>query len=132
MSDFALLHPHEVIERWPALRDLLSKAVEQSNGELSVDDIRTLVLGGKMFIFASEGFALTCEFIVYPKRTVMIVGFGAGTVPERDNVAMRLKDFARRGGAVAIQTYCKNPAMTRYYRRWFNLEPTYTLLETPV
>ena len=132
MSDFALLHPHEVISQWDTLRELLAPAVAQSNGELSVDDIRRLVLGGKMFIFASDKFAVTCEFVVYPKRTVMLVGFGAGVVPERTSVATTLRDFACRAGAVAIQTYCKNPAMTRYYRRWFDLEPTYTLLETPV
>jgi hypothetical protein len=60
----------------------------------------------------------------------MVVGFGAGCVRHHSHIAETLRDFAKRGGAAAIQTYCKNPAMVRYYRRWFKLEPVYTVLET--
>lgn len=129
MNTFRLLRPEEVVSRWETLGKLLQPAIDRSNGELAVDDVRNLVLMGRMFIFATDKFAVTTEFMVYPKRTVMLVGFGAGKVPDRDNVAAVLIDFAKRGGAEAIQTYCKDPAMERYYRRWFQLTPTYTLLE---
>lgn len=121
--------PHEVIQQWDRLRVLLMPAVDAGTGELLVDDIRELVISGRMFIFASDGFALACEFINYPRKTVLNVSFGGGRVGAREAVGDVLCDFALRGGASSIQTYCKNPAMTRYYRRWFGLDPIYTVLE---
>lgn len=132
MSEFKLLMPHEVLSRWEGLSSLLRAAVEQGNGECDVEDIPKLVCSGRMFVFASDQFALTAEFVHYPQKTSMVVGFGAGQVPERDDVAGVLTDFAKRGGATSISTYCKNPAMTRYYRRWFGLTPVYTVLEKPL
>jgi len=129
MNEFKLLTPHEVLARWSSLRTLLANALATAKGELEVDDIRQLVLSGRMFIFADKNFAVTCEFMFYPKKTAMLVGFGAGKVPDRLRVEALLTEFAHRGGATSIQTYCSNPAMIRYYRRWFQMEPTYTLLE---
>ena len=79
-----LLHPDEVLRRWDELRYLLAFAVEQGRGELAVDDIRKLVLNGRMFVlggFDDEGalcLAVTAEVVVYPRKTVLLVGFGAG------------------------------------------------------
>jgi hypothetical protein len=129
MSEFRLLMPHEVIDRWESLRGFLAPAVEYAGGELAVDDIRSMVLAGRMFVFADDAFAVTCQFEQYPRSTAMFVGFGGGKVPERGDVAEKLTAFAHKGGAASVRTYCKNPAMTRYYRRWFGLTPTYTVLE---
>ena len=132
MSTFKLLMPHDVIEQWPQLRNLLAPAVEYAGDELDVDDIRSMVLAGQMFVFADDAFAVTCQFEQYPRSTSMFVGFGGGKVPDRGDVAEKLIAFAHKGGASSIRTYCKNPAMTRYYRRWFGLQPTYTVLEKPL
>ena len=129
MNTFRLLRPEELLDQWENLNRLLLPALDRSNGELLPDDIRDLVLSGRMFVFTDGEFAVTTEFVFYPRRTVMVAGFGAGKVPDRAVVESVLTEFARRGGAVAIQTYCKDPAMLRYYRRWFHLTPTYTLLE---
>lgn len=126
---FRLISRSELPAQWPRLRALLQPAVEQGNGELDVDDILDLSLQGRMFVFASDAFAVTGEVVHYPQRTVFLVGFGAGKVPERRHVADVLTDSAHWLGASAIQTHCKNPAMTRYYRRWFHLDPLYTVLE---
>lgn len=132
---FRLLRPDEVLTHWEVLRDLLDKAVHEGRGEVDVDDLRDLVLGGRMFIFAaledgSPVFALTAEFMLYPRKNVLLVGFGAGVVnsllPE---VWSALSAFAARGGATTIQTYVKNPAMVRYHRRFFDAAPAYTVLE---
>ena len=130
MDTFRLLMPHEVISRWDHLVEMLRHAIDQGRGECNVDDVRKLVLSGRMFIFADDNLAVTVEFTTYPQKTVMVVGFGAGCVRHHQRIAETLRDFATRGGADAIQTYCKNPAMVRYYRRWFQLEPVYTVLET--
>lgn len=121
--------PHEVVERWPQLREFLASAVEYAGKELEVDDIRSMVLAGQMFVFADDAFAVTTRFMIYPRATTMLIGFGGGKVPDRGDVAEKLIAFAKKGGATRIETFCKNPAMTRYYRRWFGLTPTYTVLD---
>ena len=132
MNEFRLLRPEEVIERWPSLSLLLDAAVQQGNGESMVDDLLKLVLGGKMFIFADDVFALTCEFVTYPRKTVLVAGFGSGKVRDLKSHIAILENFARRGGATSIQTYCRNPAMVRYYKRFLDLDPLYAVLEKPL
>lgn len=132
MSVFRLIPRVELPSRWERLRDLLLPAVAMGNGELEADDILERAMEGRMFVFADDEFAVTVEFINYPSKTVMVAGFGAGKVPDRAHVAETLIAAARNVGATSIQTYCKNPAMVRYFRRWFGLTPLYTVLERPL
>ena len=130
MITIRLVPRHELPAHWPRLRELLAPAVAFGDGEMEVDDILELALQGRMFIFANDDFAVTTEFVHYPRKTVMVVGYGAGKVPAYRNVSKVLIDAAEHMGASAIRTYCRNPAMQRYYRRWFDgVEPTYTVLE---
>lgn len=140
MTQILLFRPEEVIHRWEALRPLLDSAVTNGCGELEVDDIRSLVLSGRMFVFAlledSEIIlALTVEFVVYPKKTVMLVGFGAGRGGVRHFKAIiwpALTEFARKAGASSVQTYCQNPAMARYHERLIGAQRKYFVMETPL
>lgn len=134
--EFRLLRPEEVVVHWDEIAPLLAKAVAYGSGELEVGDIRKLVLGGRMFIFG--GFdkdkriktAITAEFNTYPRKTVMVIGFGAGLVGEHANEIYHIvSEFARQGGADSIQTFCKNPAMVRLHQRNFAPEVAYTVLE---
>lgn len=134
--EFRLLRPEEVVVHWEEIAPLLEKAVSYGNGELTVDDIRKLVLGGRMFIFAGFNaerrinLAVTTEFNVYPRKMVMVIGFGAGTLGEHANdVFMKLADFAKQGGATALQTFCKNPAMVRLHQKYYDPDVAYTVLE---
>lgn len=131
-----LLHPDEVLRRWEDLRRLLALAVEQGRGELAVDDIRKLVLNGRMFLlggFDDAGtlcLAVTAEVVVYPRKTVLLVGFGSGKTHDAHTGCMlAVRDLARRAGADCIQTYCQNPAMVRYHQRFFGAQPAYTVME---
>lgn len=134
--EFRLLRPEEVVVHWEEIAPLLDKAVAYGSGELEVNDIRKLVLGGRMFIFG--GFtehkkltiAATAEFNIYPRKTVLVIGFGAGEIGEHANsMFLTVADFARQGGATSIQTFCKNPAMVRLHQRYYAPEVAYTVLE---
>lgn len=132
-----LLPPHEVIARWPLLRDILAPAVSEGHGELEVDDILKLATGGRMFVFAlldDEGAQLagiTVEFVDYPRHRAMVIGFGAGAGVARHagHVAQVLREFAARAGAARLITYCKNPAMARFHERFFGGKRAYTVME---
>jgi hypothetical protein len=126
---FRLLRPEEVVTHWPLLREWLVLAVDKGRGEMEVDDIRKLVLGGKMFVFSDlERFALTAEFIFYPKRTVLLVGF-AGGFPERETAMATLVDFAKSGGAQSMQAFCRDEAMCRYAAWYLGAARAYTVME---
>ena len=134
--EFRLLRPEEVVVHWEEIVPLLDKAVSYGNGELEVDDIRKLVLGGRMFVFAGFNaekrinLAVTAEFNIYPRKMVLIVGFGAGVIGEHANeIFMTVADFAKQGGANAIQTFCKNPAMVRLHQKYYDPDVAYTVLE---
>ena len=130
MNVIRLLRPEEVLADWPRLSEMLSHAIKRGHGEVEANDIRKMVLAGLMFVFASDSFALTCEFVNYPRKTVMVVGFGAGKVGDHRQVTETLDNFAKTGGASSIRTYCSNPAMVRYYQHFFtDVSPIYTVLE---
>ena len=116
--------------RWDQLAILLQPAVDLGRGEVEVDDIRSLVLAGRMFVLATEVYAVTAEFVIYPRKTVMVVGFGAGEIHDPEEVQRVLEAFARNGGASAIQMYCRKGSMERYFARFFEgVAPAYTVLE---
>lgn len=128
-NQFQLI-PRATIESvWPALRKLFAPAVAMGDGEVLVDDILERVLDNRMFVFADDAFAVAVEFIYYPRKTVMVIGFGAGRIRDKKLVAETLRRSATALGAHSVRTYCKNPAMIRYFRRWFGLTPLYTVLE---
>ena len=134
--EFRLLRPEEVVVHWEEIAPLLEMAIAYGTGELEVDDIRRLVLGGRMFIFAGFNqekhikLAVTTEFNTYPRKTVLVLGFGAGQIGEFANeIFLKVADFARQGGATAIQTFCKNPAMVRLHQRYYAPDVAYTVLE---
>lgn len=130
MNSLRLLRPEEVLYRWDELAPLLQRAVDQGRGELEVEDIRALVLAGRMFLLATDAYVVTCEFAIYPQKTVMVVGFGSGDIHDHEEVQKVLEEFARSGGASSIQMYCRKPSMRRYFERFFEgVAPAYTVLE---
>lgn len=139
MADFRLFRIDEVLARWGMIEPLLAPAVAEGNGEIELGDIRRLVIGGRMFLFCLEEeagatFALTCELVVYPRKTVLLCGYGggAGASVHRELIIERLREFAVRAGATAIQCYCKSPAAARLNAILFGAKPLYTLMECSV
>ena len=132
MNSFRLLRPEEVLYQWDELAAVLAPAVLSCAGELVVDDLRDAILGGRMFAFYDGSFALVCHFEIHPRKVALAIDYGAGVVTARSDIAEVLTAFGKSGGADTVRTYCRNPAMTRYYRRWFGLKPIYTVLEKPL
>lgn len=133
MSNFRLVPRTELPARWDGLRPLLQQAVDKGRGELEVDDIYTQTMRGVMCVFATDddSFAITAEVMNYPRKRVFLLGFGAGTTPGVDVLHGVLAAAAKGIGAQAVQTYCSNPAMVRYYTR-HKFEPVYTVLEREI
>jgi len=123
-------YPEDIVDNWGVLAKLLVPAVEKSYGELVVDDLKTLALGGRMFIFSDlERLVVTGEFLFYPKKTVFLVGFGAGVAAFRKEAHAYVSNFARRGGASCLRAYCREPNMVRYCEMYFDATRAYTVME---
>lgn len=136
MTTFNLLRPEEVIENWPTLSQLLEPAVAQCNGEMEVDDVLNAILNGRTFLFAliedeTITFAITADFKVYPRKTVMFVGFAGGKhgAQYAEEIWATLARFGAKAGAVSMQAFCENPAMVRYHQRFTGAQRKYFVVE---
>lgn len=137
--EFRLLRPEEVIDRWGELAPLLDKAIAYCGGEIEVEDIRKSILGGREFLFAGfdeQGnidIAATVEFQLFPKKTVLLLGYCGGKIGRMsEEYFEKIVDFAKRGGATALRTFCSNPAMVRLHQRYFSPKVAYTVLEKQI
>jgi hypothetical protein len=101
-----------------------------SYGEFTLEDIKARALQGRTAIFKDDDFVLTAEFSDYPQYRVMIICFGAGKFRHKKESVEILRQFALGNGAKKVITYCKNPAMLRYYQRHFGFQKAYDVLET--
>lgn len=136
--EFRLITPHELLDNWPTVSQLLQPAVAQANGEVALDDVRGLVLAGKMFICVGmdDGkfvFATTLEFVHYPRKTILLVGFGAGGLGDNHDACWDfVTQVAHKGGATAVQAYVKHPRVAAHLTEKFGVQPLYTVLERTV
>lgn len=125
-----LLNKEEIYNNWSTISSLLQSAVDMSSGEFTIDDIKDRALSGRTAVFFDGEFCLTAEFSDYPQYRVMIVCFGAGKFRNKKEAVEILHHFASINGAKKVITYCKNPAMLRYYQRHFGFQKAYDVLET--
>lgn len=133
--DIRLLSPADVVGHWAALRPLLTPAVAQGRGEVEPDDLLRLCAEDVMcLLVVADGndfkAAITLETLRYPRKTVLLVGFGGGNLAGlHARCTSILQEAARRIGADSIQTYVRSPAMVRYHQKHFGAEPIYTVME---
>lgn len=127
-----LLDKEDITKHWSLISSILQPAIESSSGEFTIDDIYQRTIAGRTAVFFDEQnkFALTAEFSDYPQYRVMIVCFGAGKFKDKEEAVQLLHDFAVINKARKVITYCKNPAMLRYYQRHFGFKKAYDVLET--
>lgn len=127
---FILLNKEYINTNWDTISVLLKPAVDMSHGEFTLEDIKARALSGRTAIFKDDDFVLTAEFSDYPQYRVMIICFGAGKFRHKKEAVEVLRRFALINGAKKVITYCKNPAMLRYYQRHFGFQKAYDVLET--
>lgn len=125
-----LLTIKEINDNWCSISKLLQPAVDMSYGEFTIDDIKQRALKGQTAVFSDDEFCITAEFTDYPQYRVMILCFGAGKFRHKKEAVELLRQFALANNAKRVITYCKNPAMLRYYQRHFGFQKAYDVLET--
>lgn len=114
---------------WPKVEGLLSDAIKKANGEVTIEQLRLLVLRGDSHLVVwhendevvSAG---TVEFINYPNYRVAYCSFLSGKYTEESFEA--LKAWCRDLGATKIQCW-GDDAVARLYAR-YGMEKKYNLL----
>ncbi len=135
---FKLLTPPQVKARWVELSKLLNKAVIHGRGELTVDDVLELVLIGRMFVAVTEVnneiiLAIAAEIMYYPRKRVLNLAFGAGTVsPMYNEIYEAIAKMAVILEADAIQCYCRKSVAKLLMKAYDGVEEAYIVLEKKV
>lgn len=136
-----ILSPDETKHDWYQIAPLLRMAVDKNDGELELEDILPLVIGGRMFIGVIREkpedpviYALAGEVITYPRKKVLNVAFVGGRplVQSRaKHLYTALEGIARMLNCSTIQGQC-GPGAARFFSTMFGMVPTYTVLRREV
>jgi hypothetical protein len=119
-----VLTPSFVAKHWPTIRELLAPAMEFSNGEMEVDDIRTMVFADQAFLMGvlvagKPLWVAACECLRYPRRTVLhVLAVGGQNLHEAlTELWADIAFIAHTLGATAVRGAVR-PSMERYSRRY--------------
>jgi len=124
--------PERLDEVWPQAAPLLNKALETSDGELDLSQLRLLVATGaaRLVLGIRDGVvvgAAAVEFVQYPNyRVASVIAIGGVSLLAGRDVFQQLRVWAKTQGASKLQGYCSE-AVARLWRR-FGMEQTYIVV----
>lgn len=122
---FDIFHvpPERLDEVWPEAAVVLGKAVNCSEGEFDLGQLRMLVTQGLGTLLVAERGgklvgAAVVEFVQYPNYRVanVIALAGQGLSADKES-AKRLAAWAKSRGATKLQAFC-SPSRTRLFSRF--------------
>lgn len=117
------------------LRPLLSKALEASADEWTVEDAMSGILCGDYLLFGVyeknnlTGIAFG-HFVHYPRKTVFRICALAGKFTLAGEALKQLEILAKAGGATELEACCRD-SMVRYAKR-YGFAPRYTVIRKPL
>jgi hypothetical protein len=128
--DALLLSTKEHFDKyWPAARPLIEKCIKRSmHGEITIDDVQTLALQGKVYVFVAKcdktmvpsvRLALVLEIMDYPRLPALnILALGGSDLhPLYEKFWKKLCGWAYMSGVRAIEGLV-SPAMERVVSRY--------------
>lgn len=134
MSLSGILQPRQVLERWADIAPLLQRAVDNSRGEVTVDDVLAAVQAGQAFVavlMTDDGtivFAASCEVIIYPRVRALHVTLLAGRDIRRYGEHFQVIEAAARDlDCSRIQALCL-PGAARLFERLAGFSPLYQMI----
>jgi len=108
---------------WPEASKLLERAVNCSDGELDINQLRMLVTQGLGTLLVAERGgrligAAVIEFIQYPNyRVANVIAVGGRGLYFDGAATDRLAAWAKSRGATKLQAFC-SPSRTRLFSRF--------------
>lgn len=116
--------PDALDHTWKQVVHLVEKGMLTSDGELTIEQIRLLIVQGRMLLLISKDIreqkikaALVTELITFPNyRCMNIVSLAGDSLGLDDEDIKQLKQICRRYGATKLQGWT-HPAMTRFLQK---------------
>jgi hypothetical protein len=117
---------------WPQVAGFIESALDYSNGDYTVDQVRTLVTTGQwtLAIVTNEGRiegALTISFFNRPNDRVAFVTAIGGKLISTPDTFNDLKAIAASFGATTIEGAARK-SIARLWRKLYNFEEKYTVV----
>lgn len=119
---------------WPQASALLERAIPHGKGEFEIDDIRSGIEAGEMFLAGVivDGvveFVVSCVLIQTPRKSILYIQYGAGRGGARARDA--LVRAAKTLNADWIETRCRDAVAALYRRVGFDTAYRVCILEIP-
>lgn len=126
-------HVHQF---WHLAELFLQKAIDQSNGEFSIKQLRQFVAQGQadlLMIMDTNNkpyCAFTVQWINYPNDRVAYITYLGGRTDKRS--WQQFVTWVKNNGGTIIQGSTNKPSIVRLWRMMFGMKPKYTLMETRI
>jgi hypothetical protein len=119
---------------WPPLAGYLAAGLEHAQGELTLDQLRLLVVQGHADLLSfwrgrQPVGATAIEYLRYPQYTVaQVISFGGQGLFSDEAGMAQVRHWCKHRGASQMQALCR-PAITRFARR-LGFAPAYDLIRS--
>lgn len=135
MRTLHYLSKEHLDEYWDQIKDYLASGLFYSEGELSVDQLRLLIVQGAahviVFLDVEDNNvvgAFSFEIKQYPnKRSANIISIGGDNLFVDKNDLIHLREELRKGGIKTIEGWCK-PAQVRWAKQALGAETPYQMI----
>jgi hypothetical protein len=119
---------------WPVIVDGMGRALETSNGECTIDDIKAgLTNGTTRLLFLSRNdsyFGMVVQILAFPRFKIarVMLGFGKGICLEKSEWKVAEK-WAKEQGCKYLEAWVATESRARMFRR-FGFKKTYQIIRS--
>lgn len=125
--------PESIDFAWPEVRTLLASALAHCDGEITVDQLRVLIVRGEAHLFVAHRNdqlvgACAVELVRYPNFTAAnVIAIGGRRLMADARMFSELRAELRRLGASKVQGWCPD-SVARLWRERLGMRAAYTLM----
>lgn len=133
MDTLYVVPPQQIHNYWHLAKPLLEKAIQTSNGEYTIDQLKVVITQGTttLLVVLDENqvckCALTIEWINYPNSRVCYISYIGGQT--RKDTWQQFVNWVKANGGTAVQGSTSLDGIVRLWRIKYGFEPKYTLME---
>lgn len=126
--------PEHIDQAWRDGASGLSRAIERAQGEVTADQLKFQLARGELTLLMISGDVpswYVVQFVQKPNMRVMFVHAMTASGATTDEAMALIDDYARAGGASAIDCACYGAA-ARIFERRFGFNEIYRIARRPL
>ena len=132
-----IVNPSYVCQIWPKVETMLSKAMDVSQNEFNIHQLKLYLTEGRNTLIVAENDtgtiigACAVQFEKHPNANICFITAIGGRMIARMDLFEMLCDWARSQGCTKIRG-ATSEAVGRLWRQKFNLTEVYRIMEKPL